>query len=157
MSDRHYYGYVRAARNSFKVVDGVTTFNPINSHQGAVHPTSEPVADEKGRWGDKKYGVEFIITGNEHFLVMEDTNKSDGCGPRVEAGRYFDYADAYRAAQGKGVQGGLGVIQIVVESGVSDYIVIGPDGEKVVLETSIYWSTQDLSKRLRLLDGREIE
>lgn len=153
MSDRHYYGYVNAAKNSFSTVDGVTTFNPINTSQGTVHPTNGPEADGETRYGDKKYAVEFTLTGNEHFLVLEDTNKSDGYGPRVEAGRYFEYEDAYRAAQGKGVQGGCGEVVLVTEVGVEQYTVIDGNGEAVVLSQSTTWRRSQISSRFHFLNA----
>lgn len=44
------------------------------------------------------------------YVVMEDTEKSEGRGALVEAGRFTELAEAYAHAPGRGVQGDHGDI-----------------------------------------------
>ena len=135
-------GTVNAPESMFRTdPDGTVRFKPFNDACGAFRTTDHLDPDDRN-------ACILTLEDGEYFQVLEDTNKSDGFGPRSAAGNYLDYRDALMAARGKGVQGSLGHIQIMTLAKVEQITAIDHDGHEVVMGTRPVWRSVDIPSRL---------
>lgn len=80
-----------------------------------VYPTAE-LAAERLMAGAQIYAVTAELPNDSVFEVRGDIDQSEGRGGRYTAGYFADYASAFRAADGLGVQGTRG--EVLIKTGI---------------------------------------
>ncbi|WP_427019331.1 hypothetical protein ACQCSX_22505 (plasmid) [Pseudarthrobacter sp. P1] len=137
---RTFFGYVKAPERMFSTGPcGEVVFAPINNAYGTIHPMTAP-----GR-GD--FDCILVLEDGEFFQVLEELDKSEGRQRSSPAGNFLHYPDAYRAAHGLGVQGGIARIVIKSPAGLNEITAMDADGSMAVMETSTLWGTTYLERR----------
>lgn len=91
-----------------------------------------------------------ILITESYYSIMEDTNKSDGFGPKREAGITYDFERAVALAQGKGVQGTPGDVYLHQKYTASN----GDSHERVVRVYGIKWVGAPEGNRYMELDRK---
>jgi hypothetical protein len=130
-------GYVKAFSLSFKNGE----FRPFNAAYATFRPSDEV----------PEGNVEAILPplkDGEFFQVRGDIDMSEGRGGTRGVGNYLRYEDAYRASFGKGAQGGIGEVWIMVPSEPSEITAIDADGFKVVMAVVPNFRMVSVSQRL---------
>ncbi|XKH58461.1 hypothetical protein LG293_17725 (plasmid) [Citricoccus nitrophenolicus] len=106
----------------------------------SVRPTAEP---------DATHWLE--LNGDELFAVHEDSNKSDGRGPRFLHSRHLDFDSARRTAIGKGVQGSMGELSLCAPKEVP-VMAYAADGTTVQVALNVEYPTVPWESRLTHID-----
>lgn len=127
-------------------------------------PTAIPVKLYYKPWDrNREHGIDSVRPVDESeyilrlepgdlFVVHEDTNKSDGRGPRIQHSRHLDLANACRTARGLGVQGSLGGIGIQAPTS-RDIMAFDADGNEVVVATTVEYVPVRWENRVRQADA----
>ncbi|QOD06058.1 hypothetical protein [Pseudarthrobacter sp. BIM B-2242] len=115
-------------------------FGHVKPGHSAVHPASAP--------GTGADAVSFELDRKEYFTVFEEGDKSEG---RRRAGNFTDYAMAYQAAGGLGIDGGIGEIAIMSPDTVETITVMQADRSLKAVDRVTTWKTIPLASRLQFL------
>lgn len=134
------HGYVNAREASFSTDrDGRVRYSPLFPQEMPIYLTDE--------LGDGPNHFRLPIYDGEFFQVLEDTDKSEGRGPRSAAGNYLEYVDARIASRGKGAQGGAGYVELMTPA-VKVVTAIDGEGNEVVMGETKVWSSRSLYSRM---------
>lgn len=145
MGPMKFFGHVNSLEQFFSHdEDGKLRYKPWNTYYSTVHPDTEP--------GTGPDAVSFEIGPKEYFTVFEEIDKSEGRMGTRRAGNFLDYPMAYQAARGRGVQGGMGEIEIVSPDGVQEITVMQADRSLKVIDRVNTWKTTRLVDRLQFLN-----
>ena len=85
------------------------------SWQRTVYPTAEMAAKDPFA-GTQVYAVTAELPNDSLFEVRGDIDQTEGRGGAYTAGYFADYASAFKAAEGLGVQGSRG--QVLIKTGI---------------------------------------
>lgn len=84
--------------------------------QRTVFPTAAAAAEAPAEQGTAVYAVSADLPNDSTFEVRGAMDQNDGSGGTYTAGYFADYASAFKAAEGLGVQGHRG--QVLIKMGV---------------------------------------
>ncbi|XKH58404.1 hypothetical protein LG293_17410 (plasmid) [Citricoccus nitrophenolicus] len=130
-------------------------------------PTAIPVKLYYKPWDrNREHGIDSVRPVDESeyilrlepgdvFAVFEDSNKSDGRGPRFLHSLHLDLGYATLSARGLGVQGSLGDIGIQAPTS-RDIMAFDADGNEVVVATTIEYRPVNWEKRIHKVGSERV-
>lgn len=124
----------------------------LSWNQVRVHRTLDGAdrARRYGLYGRDVWKVKLNLPDGAYFLVEGDQDMSAGQGGHRFVGEYLDYWMAHEAARGQGAQGSWGYISVRVPKTLQK-LVIGPDGEFVVLSEQLIYEYSSVAGHVEFL------
>jgi hypothetical protein len=149
-------GYMQLKPEHIAYDEQTRTVRLTKEARGWQH-TVFPTADEAARWaadaGTEVYAVTAELPNDSTFEVRGDIDQTEGRGGLYTAGYFADYASAFRAAEGLGVQGTCG--QVLIKAGM-DRIYTSYDEWKAEFSPAAARTAPRPSERLSIREVVEL-